>query len=463
LESIVQIDQAIFTSARTEHGDGYQLVARSPGVTADQARELAVWGPSHDALHAQRKEPSSVNFHRLKCGTCIVSKTFAAGEEYSNRGGARVYTQFLLLPPGDFARFANSPFAVLRAAWAKGILADVENPPATLESFTLAGRSPVVDHGVLTQFVKQFSHGQVGRLVSAALEPGIQLIAGTANFETLFGGLLNCFPVECRTELTFTTGLRYSPRRPFHLAPLIGDEAEKRRAARCEGVSVVDLSACDGEAKVRLGGWAGYVVEVIRSNQLPRLAAELKQAHPGLSLATLDELGEQLLSSAGAETVSVTPNSDQQGAVEFPVQSPSTAQRLFRTDGPNCQERADAQQGLSSPAQDDPSAPKQSRSLFIEAANLPADIAADPQLIRLLEELNAAVCETVEGSAAAMENTSRLWKQLSALLNLQTLSTVREQCLRHALMLWHACDQEPRQPQRAIDTLDLLDVLFDVE
>lgn len=318
------MDQAIFTSARTEHGDGYQLVARSPGVTADQARELAVWGPSHDALYSRKGEPSSVNFQRLKCGTYCVSKTVASGDEYSNRGGARIYTQFLLVCPADWARFANNPFAIIRAAWAKGILAVVENPSATLEPFTLAGRSARVDNGSLTQFASWIGPDGARRLVSAAMAPEVQLIAGVTDYEMLFRGLLNCFPVECRTELTFTTGLRYSPRRPFHLAPLIGDAAEKRRAARYEGAALVDLSLHGNEGEAELGGWAAYIAEVIRQDQLPRLVAELQQVRPGLSLAGLDELGEQLLSALSTGSLPAGMISDQQCVQPLLVQTPST-------------------------------------------------------------------------------------------------------------------------------------------
>ena len=459
----MQIDQAIFTSARTEHGDGYQLVARSPGVTADQARELAVWGPSHDALYSRSDEPFSVNFHRLTCGTFCVSKTVAAGDEYSSRGGARIYTQFLLISPADLARFANNPFAVLRAACAKGILAVLENPPATLEPFTLAGRSPAVDNGLLTQFVSQIEHDCVGRLINAALVTDVQLIAGMTDYEMLFGGLLNCFPVECRTELTFTTGLRYSPRRPFHLAPLSGDAAEKRRADRYEGATLVDLSTSSNEGKAELGGWAAYVAEVIRRDQLPRLATELQQARPGLSLAGLNDLGEQLLNTLGAETATVASESDGQVESHMPAQSTSNSQRMFRKDRPNCRKRVDSQQGLSTSVRDELSTARKSRNMFIETANLPADISGDPRLLRLFEQLDSAVSDAVEGVPTALDEARLLWTQMAAGLDPQSLSAVREECLRHALLLWHACESESRQPQRAIDTLDLLDVLFAAE
>jgi hypothetical protein len=43
------IEQAIYTSAVTKRGAGYQIVAQSPGLHDEDARELAVWCPSHDS------------------------------------------------------------------------------------------------------------------------------------------------------------------------------------------------------------------------------------------------------------------------------------------------------------------------------------------------------------------------------------------------------------------------------
>ena len=47
---MAMIEQAVFTSAPTHRATGYQLIGRSPGLAEDDARELAVWGPSHDSL-----------------------------------------------------------------------------------------------------------------------------------------------------------------------------------------------------------------------------------------------------------------------------------------------------------------------------------------------------------------------------------------------------------------------------
>ncbi|HTQ38333.1 MAG TPA: hypothetical protein VMJ32_04860 [Pirellulales bacterium] len=461
------IEQAIFTFAKTDHAAGYQLLARSPGVTDRQARELAVWGPSHDALNTDRDEASSVNFHSLPCGTYCVSKTVATGQEHNGWGGADVYTQFLLVPSAVLARFANNPFAVLRAAWAKGVLAVHEQPPSVLEPFTLAGRSATVDEGLLAQFADQWGPQGVARLIAAALRPGIQLLAGAQHCETLIGGLLQCFPVECRGELTFTTGLRFSPRRPFRLSPLSSDGAEQRRALRHEGVTLVDLSRCDmADAEPR--GWAAYVAEAIRGDRLARLISVLQQPRPNLRLDDLNALGEQLLEELYSEPAIVAVHSEQP-APQPAARSASGTERLFRTDRPRNPKPAEPISNLhlsdAHPAQfNSREAERHSAGISFGGSEAKIPTVADPAAVELLEQLDDAVYEAVNGVAGAVNHASRLWAQLTQLLPPATQAALREQYLHYAFTLWNTSHEEGvRNADKAIGVLEVLAVLFKPE
>ena len=103
------VEQAIFTSARTERLDGYQVVAASRGVTVEESRSLAQWCPAHDSLIEPSSATSSVNFHPLVDRFC-VSRTSLAGAEYSGRGGGRVLTHCFILAPDLLRKFSNNPF-----------------------------------------------------------------------------------------------------------------------------------------------------------------------------------------------------------------------------------------------------------------------------------------------------------------------------------------------------------------
>lgn len=452
------IEQAVFTSDQTTAGSGYQLAARSPGITDDQARELAIWGPSHDALNPNSGGQSSVNFHRVPCGTCCVSKTVAAGEEYSGRGGPRIYTQFFLVPDALFARFSNNPFSILKAAWAKGILVVHDRPPEKLDPFTLAGRTPTVDEGLLAQWADQLGPSGVGQLVAGAISPGIKMIAGVSNYETLFGGLLNCMPVECRPEMSFTSGLRHSPRRAFHLGPLAGDQSDVRRAARDPGVTLIDLSVDCSE--VEPCGWAKYVAECVRRDQLSALVTQLQQSRPALTLNNLDQLGNELLQQLPGASFAIS-TAPQASPAD---QSKPHSTRLLRTDPPTRNHQTPApvpshfvgEIGHVLPSQ---SLPAPSFTLT-DGSQAPIDRKENPTTMELLQRLDEIIYTAIVGSSSASGSIAAVWKQLSTQLPAQSVALVRNEYLRYAIALWHVSDGGVRQPERAIDVLELLDVLF---
>jgi hypothetical protein len=241
---MVRIKQAVFTSARTDRGAGYQLVATSPDISRADQRELAVWGPSHDSLLETGADAVSLNFFPLTSGDFCISHTRPVGWEYSGRGGARVYTQCLVVPPEILRQFANHPLSLVRAAAAGGIWDTRDEVPSALESFDLEGSAPAIDQASLAQLVRQVGSWQMALLVQSALEAaGTIAVAGPASAEQLIAGLLDCLPIDCRTAISFSTGLRHSSRRPFHILALPGDPATRRQLARQPNMVVLDLVA----------------------------------------------------------------------------------------------------------------------------------------------------------------------------------------------------------------------------
>ena len=177
------IEQAVFTSAQTGRFDGYHLVATSPGISPEEARELAAWGPTHDSLSGAGSSATSTNFHRLASGSYCVSKTTAAGSEYSGRGGARVYTQCLVVPADVLARFANDPFRLLEAASATGRLKVLDRVPRRLEPISLVGRASVVDRTLLERLCRDPGPERLAALLQASLSSNVLGLMGAARPE----------------------------------------------------------------------------------------------------------------------------------------------------------------------------------------------------------------------------------------------------------------------------------------
>jgi len=237
----MRLEQAIFTSVKSIRLDGYQLAAASPGVTDAIAQELTVWGPAHDSLWDTRRDARSVNFHPLASGGWCLSCTTLAGAEYSGRGGGRVYTQHFLLPPEVLDRFAHDPFLILRALAAAGRLVVHDEVPEKLPRIPLLGRSEQPDPTLDSQVLDEVGAKVFDGLVEAVANSPSVAVVTSGHVERLFEAILHAFPPKDRPSISFTTGLKDSPRRPFKLFVLPNDPTVVRQSHRTSGAKIIDL------------------------------------------------------------------------------------------------------------------------------------------------------------------------------------------------------------------------------
>jgi hypothetical protein len=292
------IEQAIFTSVRGAAMDGYQLAATSPGVAGEEAKELETWGPAHDSLLDPRPRARSINFHPLAGGRFCVSLTTALDAEYSGRGGCQVYTHSLIVAPEMLGRFANDPFRIVEAALAAGQLTPYAKIPPALEPVLIAGAASAANSVLLTRLARRPGAAAMARLVEAALRHPSVSVASGVTARQLFGGLVSLLPVECRTEFSFTTGLRHSARRPFRLS-VLSDDPEERRRTTSTGAVALELDRSDDSPPPE-AGWPGVVFRVLGEDVISQFARLLREARPGLISAKLDSLADSLSASLHA-------------------------------------------------------------------------------------------------------------------------------------------------------------------
>ncbi len=298
-----RIEQAVFTSARTDRGAGYQVVATSPGIGDAVRRQLAIWGPSHDSLLEKGADAASFNFFPLSDASFCISRTTSFGWEYSGRGGARVYTHCLIVPAEVLRQFANHPLALAWAAAASGAFEVRADVPSVLQALDLSGTAPSVHQASLAQLVQRVGAGNMSMLVESVLTAACTVAGiGGASAEQLIAGLLDCLPLECRTAISFSTGLRYSSRRPFRLLSLSSDPATRRRLARQPNITVLDMLARKPRGNVLRNNWARLIERVLCNDQIGFLADELSPSRPDLRLSDLPGVALRLLEEL--ETIS---------------------------------------------------------------------------------------------------------------------------------------------------------------
>jgi len=504
------IEQAIFTSAETDRLAGYQVVATSPGVSDADAREIAVWGPSHNALLEPSPSAISYNFHPLSGGSYCVSRTTSAGREYSSRGGARIYTQCLIVPPGTLARFANNPFSLLRAALAAGVLLLHDEVPERLEPFRLAGRAAVVDQALLARLCANPGPDWLASLVQAALTSATVAVTAGPSAEHLIAGLINCLPPECRPQFSFSTGLKFSSRRPFRVIALSEDEEERHRVKRLYDVAVLDFSGQVPSEFTPTESWARFIQRALRTRRTSFLANRLSRRQCELAPEDLPALGLQLIEELDASSLAADEAdadggdarasedaSDERDWLDhLPDEEPTiiqlpdedtwigqtpyerllprglAASRDDATADPTCDDQPGLSESPPSHARQRPHeahtrapgecCPRTAARRKASAPSHDLDL-DDPDVLERLEHLDDLVYDAVAGKPDAMDRLKNFWPQVRDDLGEEILAESQEQYLRYALSTWVESIEldDVRDPSRAVQSLEVLCLLFD--
>lgn len=232
-------EQAVFTSIRGPRLDGYQLAAKSPGISSETAKELTQWGPAHDSLYDPPVAQPSIAWFPLSDGQYSLAVTQPTAGEYSGRQGPRVYTHFLVIAAAVVERLANPAWQIYRALNVAGRFLLRDPLPQRMERcpISVLPAAPLPNHSEANQELAAV----LCERFNADHRPGTLVIpcAGAANsrFEALWWTLSE----PLRRSTSFCTGLRYSLRRPFAVQAAPNDAALLRRFSRESGVEILDF------------------------------------------------------------------------------------------------------------------------------------------------------------------------------------------------------------------------------
>ncbi|HYW78078.1 MAG TPA: hypothetical protein VE890_00815, partial [Thermoguttaceae bacterium] len=264
--------------------------------------------------------------------------------------------------------------------------------------------------------------------------------------------LLSCLPSQCRTEFSFSTGLKHSSRRPFRIVALPEDRAEQRWIAHQPGVNVLNLHEEVPTDSIAFDGWAQLIGRVLSSGRVSFLATELSKRRFQLTTDDLSALGLQLLEELDATSL----QSD-----HAPVDGPSPTRLSIGfeedTPQPSTQQAAHAahtqfeKSAAATSARQQQSGP--SRTLPLQSR----------EVMEKLEQLDDVVYEAINGRDAALERLRTLLPEVLDELGEDAVMESRAQYLRYALSIWEqgVDSKGVRNPSRAIQALDVLCLLFD--
>ena len=345
------------------------------------------------------------------------------------------------MPREVLARFGNNPFALLRAATAGEAWPLDDLHGAKLDPLPIAGGAAAVDEPLIDQLAIYPGAENMAALVQAACEATCLAVSGNPSPAQLIAGLFSCLPPECRLEFSFSTGLKFSPRRPFRIVALSGDPAERQWVAHYPNVAVLDVCGSELPSAAPLDGWARLIERTLAAGHVGFLAAQESKRRFQLRLDDLPALGLQLLEELDASELDDGETTDKGPWQSSPTRG-QQAHAAHHQFGKGI-EAVSAARRVACHALGD------SRSQLAE-------------VLEKLEQLDDLVYEAISGRSDTMEQLREQWPKIAAQLGKPLLDESLEQYLRYALSIWDECTDGDgvRDPSRAIQALDVLSLLF---
>lgn len=288
----VSADQAVFTSIRTPTGEGYRIIAASPGVRPDERAEITRRAPSHDSLSSPDEAAVGLIAFRMPAGRYCVGYCQCAGQEHTARGGFRVHTTFAVLAPEAFAAFGNDPTCVHAA-----IGRQVHGQPVLKQL-------PAIDPLPLDPQARPGPHAAPRdetaaalALASAALSGESLLVCGFDGGPASLAALYAAMPRSARPAVSLALGIKFSPTRQTQLNLTTQPAQDADRLLRGLRMTCMNwASPSTGDA----GIWSPWIEFVQRRASWGRVAdvaaltASMNEAMPAESLRRVAALCDDL-------------------------------------------------------------------------------------------------------------------------------------------------------------------------
>lgn len=234
------LEQAVFTSSKTNRGQGYQVVAKSRGVSDHLLVALTRWSPSHASLQSNDVTAESTNYHPLSSDIVAVSRTMYGLKEFSGRGGLQVVTIAIILKRSQLAGYENNCFRLARVARSLGYLRWQVRFPERISAIELPNRE--LSEAFLHREMEEPDDSYPPQQVAAMLQTGqrVALVAAGSSPNHVAEAVIQSLPIKDRPSCYFTTGLKWSKQRPFRLQRLESIDRQLGMRLKSHSTQVVD-------------------------------------------------------------------------------------------------------------------------------------------------------------------------------------------------------------------------------
>ena len=269
--TVIELDQAIFTSAESIMSQGYRVVAHTPRITAEEKKTIATSSPSHGSLCDKSDDAAGISFYPLPTGRYCVARSCYAGQEQTGRGGRRVLTHVFVLDDGQMSAFTWNPLSVLRALQERQAFELPDRLPDTLETVAVA---PCTGNGAQAVAAAMSDLGDQPFLclLSELIGDACVIVAGLDLATTTTEGLLMAAPRGLRARFDFSVGLRFAIGRRHRLNWVEADPRSTKRIIRGQKFRLLERLHEGRVPPFKMVPWSEMVADCRQTSSIEELA-----------------------------------------------------------------------------------------------------------------------------------------------------------------------------------------------
>jgi len=283
----VTVDHCVFTSVRSPMGEGYRIIAKTPGIQPEEAAELPQRAPSHGGLCDKGDSATGMLAFQLASGRYAIGFSRHAGREHTARGGLRAHTHFVIMDETDYSAFDFDPWAVAAAIK----IADGDKPllkaRPQFPKLELTPKSDVDD--------TQAEHDDPRALMNI-----VQMFIGTDTVvvdrmqysSDLIKLAWRLVPAFARKARSVSDGICFAPARSIQHPFIFGDTASARNLIADRPETWCVLAEATEPDGYQPSPWIAYIEGAIADGNIETAIALCDEMVPDHTLKELDKVAE---------------------------------------------------------------------------------------------------------------------------------------------------------------------------
>ncbi|MDO4571460.1 MAG: hypothetical protein Q4D38_13835 [Planctomycetia bacterium] len=302
-------------------GPGHRFLAISRAMESIDLTEVATFAAHDGELIHTNANGFSWNFHPLASGRYCLSRTAWLCDLFEKFPRECVLTHGVIIEKPLLNDYSCHPISLFKhldrlGFWRAGLevmrrllLSHAENKNESgvipvLRTIAIDGGAEAVRVSDLSAVVDQIGTRRFATLLDQLLGNCATAVSSDLPSSLLIGALLDTLPIECRAEISFTTGLGFSFERFARLLFIGSDAAEKDRVQKQFNLPILSANSSNSDDVLPTlrNRWSMFWATLLEQNREQEWGA-LALLDNTQSLSDLSKLGRRYFRELGLEEI----------------------------------------------------------------------------------------------------------------------------------------------------------------